>query len=56
MIFQGLGMIHFDEDDDEDEWGTALASACTLQVFAQAVKDEIIHPIINFVAGKFQDQ
>lgn len=34
MIFNGICMIDFDEDDDADEWGTALASASCLQAFA----------------------
>ena len=52
MIFKGICMIDFDEDDDTDEWGTALASASCLQALAQAIQDEILTLVIQFVAGK----
>ena len=48
-------MIDFDEDDDTDEWGTALASASCLQALAQAIQDEILTLVIQFVAGKIQN-
>lgn len=34
MIFPGICMIDYDEDDDSDEWGTALAAASCLQALA----------------------
>ena len=55
MIFKGICKIDFDEDDDADEWGTALASASCLQAFAQAIKDEILTPVVTFVAEKIQN-
>ena len=30
LIFQGLLVINFDEEDDNDEWGHALSAACCL--------------------------
>jgi hypothetical protein len=31
MILQGLLVINFEEDEDDDDWGHALSAACCLQ-------------------------
>jgi len=30
MVLQGLTIINFEEDEEDDEWGHALSAACCL--------------------------
>ena len=46
IITQGLLVITFDEDQDDEEWGHALSAACCLQKVALLLKSEVIDQVI----------
>lgn len=43
-------IIDFDEEDDDDEWGHALSAACCLQKFSILLKNDVMDPVVSFVA------
>ena len=54
LITQGLLVINFDEDQDDEDWGHALSAACTLQKVALLLKSEVIDHVITFVTANIQ--
>jgi hypothetical protein len=51
LIFAGLLKINFEEDDDDDEWGHALSAACCLQTLSSLLKNDIMDPVVQYVAA-----
>ena len=54
LVTQGLLVINFDEDQDDEEWGHALSAACCLQKVALLLKSEVIDHVITFVTANIQ--
>ena len=46
LVFEGLLQIHFEEDEDDDEWGHSLSATCCLQKMSLMLKDEVLSPVI----------
>lgn len=44
-----------EEVDEDQEWGTSVAAGCCLDLVSKCVGDQIIFPIIDFVAEKIKD-
>jgi hypothetical protein len=45
-------IINFeDEDDDDDEFGHLMSSATTLQKLSILLKNDVMDPVINYVAA-----
>lgn len=42
MILQGVSVINFEEDDDEEEWGHAMSASCCLQKLAILIKNDVV--------------
>lgn len=41
----------FEEDEEDDEWGHSLSAVCCLQKFALLLGDQIIDPVVKFIAA-----
>lgn len=54
LIFAGLLKINFEEDDDDDEWGHALSAACCLQTLATLLQNDVMEPVVQYVAAHIQ--
>jgi importin subunit beta-1 len=54
LIFAGLLKINFEEDDDDDEWGHALSAACCLQALATLLTNDVLEPVVQYVASHIQ--
>lgn len=54
MILQGLTIINFEEDEDEDDWGHSVSAGCCLQALAGLIRSEVMKPVIDFVAPNLQ--
>jgi len=50
MVLQGLLVITFEEDEDDDEWGHALSAACCLQKLSILLTNHVMQPVVTFVA------
>ena len=50
LVLGGLLKINFEEDEDDEVWGHSLSAACCLKILAQLLKDEVMDPVVNFVA------
>ena len=44
-------IINFEDDDDDDEQGHMMASAITLQKLSILLGNEVMDPVINYVAA-----
>ena len=42
MILQGITMINFDEEDDDDDWGHALSATCALQAMSPLLGNHVL--------------
>lgn len=51
LILEGLCIINFDEDDDDEDWGHALSAACCLQKLSIFIKDLALPKVINFASA-----
>ena len=54
MVLQGLLMINFEEDEDDDEWGHALSAACCLQKLSILLCNHVMEPVVQYVAANIQ--
>lgn len=50
-MHKGLLVIEFEEDEDDDEWGHALASAYCLKKLALLLKNDVMDNVVQFVAA-----
>jgi len=50
LLLEGLCIINFDEDEDDDDWGHALSAACCLQKLSLFIKNDILDQVINFAS------
>ena len=51
LVFSGLLKINFEEDEDDEVWGHSLSAACCLKILAQLLKDDVMDPVVQFVAA-----
>lgn len=51
LVLEGLKVITFEEDEDDDEWGHALSAACCLQKMALLMGNYVLQPVVEFVAA-----
>jgi hypothetical protein len=56
LIFEGLLKITFEEDEDDDEWGHSLSAACCLQRLSVLLGNELMDPVVSYVAMHIQSQ
>ena len=56
LIFEGLLKINFEEDEDDDEWGHALSAACCLQRLSVLLGNDVMDPVVTYVAQYIQSQ
>lgn len=56
LILEGLFIINFDEDDDDEDWGHALSAACCLQKLSILIKDLVLTKVINFASVNIGQQ
>ena len=56
MILQGITMINFDEEDDDDDWGHALSATCALQAMSPLLGTHVLQPVIAFVTANITKQ
>jgi importin subunit beta-1 len=54
LIFVGLLKINFEEDEDDDEWGHALSAACCLQKMSILLGNDLMDPVVQYVAKHIQ--
>jgi len=47
---EGLCIINFDQDDDDEDWGHALSAGCCLQKLALLIKNDVMDRVINFAS------
>ena len=50
MIIEGLCIINFDEDDDDEDWGHALSAACCLQKLSILIRNDVMDKIVSFAS------
>lgn len=51
LALQGLTIINFEEDEDDDEWGHALSAACCLQKLSLLLGNQVLALVLQFVAA-----
>ena len=51
LILEGLCIINFEEDDDDEDWGHALSAACCLQKLALLIKNDVMAKVITFASA-----
>ena len=56
LVLQGLMIITFGEDEDDDEWGHALSAACCLQKLSILLGNNLLNLVVQFVAANIQQQ
>lgn len=54
LALQGLMVINFEEDEDDDEWGHALSAACCLQKLSLLLGNQVLSLVVQFVAANIQ--
>jgi importin subunit beta-1 len=55
LLLQCTQKLNKDGDtDDTEDWGVALSAGCCLDKVAQLLKNEIMNPVITFVASNIQ--
>lgn len=54
LVLEGLLIIDFDEDDDDEDWGHALSAACCLQKLSILIKDSVFPKVISFASANIQ--
>lgn len=54
LALQGLTIINFEEDEDDDEWGHALSAACCLQKLSILLGNQVLHLVVSYVALNIQ--
>jgi hypothetical protein len=42
MILQGLSVVNFEEDEDEDDWGHSISAGCCLQALSILIKNDVM--------------
>lgn len=56
LILEGLQIITFDVDDDDDDWGHAISAGCCLQKLALLIKNDVMEQVIAFSSTKIGSQ
>ena len=51
MILQGLMVINFEEDEEEEDWGHFISSGYCLQKLAVLIGNDVMQPVVNYVAA-----
>ena len=54
MILQGISVITFEEDDDEEEWGQAMSASCCLQKLAILRPNDVVPPVVTYAGTNLQ--
>lgn len=54
MILQGISVINFEEDDDEEEWGHAMSASCCLQKLAMLIKNDVVSAVVTYAGTNLQ--
>lgn len=56
LILEGMGIVTFDEDDEDDEWGHALSAGLCLQKLSILIKNDVLERVVSYAAGNIQQQ
>jgi len=54
MILQGISIVSFEEDDEDEDWGHALSAACCLQKLSIFIGNDIMDTVVGFAASNIQ--
>lgn len=54
LILEGLCIINFDENDDDEDWGHALSAACCLQKLSVLIKNNVLEKVVAFASNNIQ--
>ena len=54
MILQGICMVSFEEDDEDEDWGHSLSAACCLQKLSILIGNDIMDTVVGFAAQYIQ--
>ena len=46
MVLNGISMINFEQDEDDDEMGHFIAAGNCLQQLSQLIKNDILQPVL----------